>query len=179
MMGLLALFGLLAAGLALDAFSNDDPPSDEETDAEAANQGNEPRYTGTSIPLQEQVSEMMRALQQEEAVLSQLSDTLSQKAEADGGQSAEAAAAAPLEADLPEPSVNTEGIAMVDSFDPASEVLVIQSPDAETDNAEVSVHEDEDGITSVITLGGTEIARVQSAGMTLTEENIRFVVADT
>ncbi|MFC3141970.1 hypothetical protein [Psychromarinibacter halotolerans] len=75
--------------------------------------------------------------------------------------------------DAPEAD-DPEGPETLDAFDPASDVIVVELPVGMTD-PDVSVTDDNG--TSVVSLDGAEIARVQSVNGPLTADAVRIVEA--
>ena len=75
--------------------------------------------------------------------------------------------------DAPEAD-DPEGPETLDAFDPASDVIVVELPVGMTD-PDVSVTDDNG--TSVVSLDGAEVARVQSVNGPLTADAVRLVEA--
>jgi len=181
MIGYLVLFGLLAVALGLGLRSKAGPKAVNDTAKPGGVRGvTVPDKSAEPDQFQEQVSELMRTFQGEEEALGTPAESTSARLAA--AQMAEAQALMDTVLAKSGASENDTGIVsndviVIDTFDPANDVLVIEADDAHDADAEMGVRPSADGKTTVVTLGGTEIARIQTGGTALTADNLRIVIA--
>lgn len=174
MFGLLSLLGLLFVGLSIDALSNDD--HEDASDPDVGDGAAPEPAQGEDLTLLREVADLMHTLQAEEQVTAAANEGTAPVADTDE-PTAEQAVAMPGAANEPETQAPNADVQVIDAFDPATDVLVIEVGEQSDENSSFATTKTEAGTETVVSVGGAEVARIVTSGAVPTAENVRFVVA--